>query len=330
MDSHIWGGSDRLLDGGRKNPMISGNPSPNTMAALLAVLYLLFASVAYGHDYAKNLPSIPGKFVDLGTHKLHYRCEGTGQPTLVIDNGIAGSAAEWYRVQGLLAKHYRTCVYDRAGYVWSEPGPAPRTTKQIAGELKSLLENSGEAGPFVFVGHSFGGFTAMRMASLMAGDVLGVVLVDSSSPEVFFTAETQQQPIVNPIAAGAATGNDGVPTTPQEMARFLNSRRKALFVQMDEIANFELSASQVIDEQALRELPMLVVARDAAGDSGQSMEQVDRETEWRRAQLRITSLSSASRFALATGSDHFIHLRKPNWLANEIESFVTSLSSNGI
>ena len=298
------------------------------MAKIAALLIWAFATTAFAQDYAKDLPLIPGKFVDIGTHKLHYRCEGTGRPTLVIDNGIAGSAADWYRVQGLLASRYRTCVYDRAGYVWSEPGPAPRTTTQIASELKSLLENSGEPGPFVFIGHSFGGFTALRMASVMAEQVAGLVLVDSSSPNVFFEYDKQQGPIVNPIAAGAATGTDGVPSNPQEMARFLNSRRKALFVQMDEIANFRVSAKQVIDEQALRNLPMLVVARDvqAAADSTQE----NREAEWRRAQQQITALSKASEFVLAEGSDHFIHLRKPNWLAGRIDSFVAGLLTNGI
>ena len=112
------------------------------------------------------------------------------------------------------------------------------------------------------------------------------------------------------------------------MARFLNSRRKALFVQMDEIANFRVSAKQVIDEQALRNLPMLVVARDdqAAADTLQE----NREAEWRRAQQQMTALSEASEFVLAEGSDHFIHLRKPNWLARRIDSFVAGLLTNGI
>ena len=298
------------------------------MVKLVTFLIWTFATTAFAQDYAKDLPLIPGKFVDVGTHKLHYRCEGNGQPTLVVDNGIAGSAAEWYRVQGLLASRYRTCVYDRAGYVWSEPGPAPRTTTQIASELKSLLENSGEKGPFVFIGHSFGGFTALRMASLMADQVAGLVLVDSSSPSVFFEFDKQHGPIVNPIAAGAATGTDGVPANPQEMARFLNSRRKALFVQMDEIANFRASAEQVIDEQALRRVPMLVVARDVQSAADPAQE--SREAEWRRAQQQMTALSEASEFVLAEGSDHFIHLRKPNWLARRIDSFVASLLTNGI
>ena len=127
-------------------------------------------------------------------------------------------------------------MYDRAGYGWSEPGPSPRTTEQIADELRALLNAKAERPPYIFIGHSFGGFTAMRMAAIMPQQVMGIILVDSSSPEVLFNRNEGDRKLLNPIAAGAATGKDNVPSTPQEMARFLNSRRRAIFVQMDEIS----------------------------------------------------------------------------------------------
>ena len=164
----------------------------------------------------------------------------------------------------------------------------------------------------------------------MPGQVRGIVLVDSSSPNVSFEHDEQSGRIVNPIAVGAATGTNGVPASAEEMARFLNSQRKALFVQMDEIANFPLSATQVINEEALRDLPLLVIARDLPEQSITSRTQIHREATWRRAQLEITTLSDASRLVLAEGSDHFIHLRKPRWLAHVIESFITDLTRDGI
>ena len=108
----------------------------------------------------------------------------------------------------------------------------------------------------------------MRMAAMMREKVQGIVLIDSSSPHVFFNHDLPEEILRNPIAIGAASGNDKVPTTPQEMAKFLNSRRKALFVQMDEIANFEASAEQVADVETLSKLPMLVVARDSKSLQG--------------------------------------------------------------
>ncbi|MCX6539753.1 MAG: alpha/beta hydrolase [Acidobacteria bacterium] len=56
------------------------------------------------------------------------------------------------------------CSYDRAGYGWSGPAIEPRTSLQIARELKALLNMAGEKGPYVLVGHSFGGFNIRVVA----------------------------------------------------------------------------------------------------------------------------------------------------------------------
>ena len=69
-----------------------------------------------------------------------------------------GPALDWILVQPEVAKFTRVCSYDRPGYGWSDASPAPRTSWQIAGELKSLLDAAGEKSPFVMVGHSFGGY----------------------------------------------------------------------------------------------------------------------------------------------------------------------------
>ena len=309
--------------------MIPSKIAANALSAALITLCVLPFRLS-ATDYAAGLPQIPGEYVDVGTHRLHHRCEGEGSPTIVIDNGIAGSATEWYTVQENLAHRFRICVYDRAGYAWSEPGPAPRTTEQIADELKRLLEVRGEAPPYIFVGHSFGGFTALRMTSLFPEQAIGVVLVDSSSPDIFFEHEVPRRDLVNPIAAGAATGTDKVPSTSQEMARFLNSRRKALFVQMDEIANFKVSATQVPTAETIRVLPMLIIARDAQTESNSTLLSQNRETQWRHAQEKLSQMSSKGRLKIASGCDHFIHLCNPKWLAREIEVFIDELVSKGI
>jgi pimeloyl-ACP methyl ester carboxylesterase len=82
-------------------------------------------------------------------------------------------------VQPEVAKFARVCSYDRAGYGWSESGPKPRTSLQIAKELRALLDACGEKGPFVMVGHSFGGYNVRVFTAMYPNDVVGVVLVDA-------------------------------------------------------------------------------------------------------------------------------------------------------
>jgi pimeloyl-ACP methyl ester carboxylesterase len=131
-------------------------------------------------------PAPRGKMVDLGGHKLHFDCAGSGGPTVIIENGFEEFSFDWTLVQTKVAKFARVCTYDRAGYAWSNPGPAPRTFAQINFDLHDALAKLGERGPFVLVGHSFGGPIVRNFAIAYPNDVAGIVLVDGVSEDQRF------------------------------------------------------------------------------------------------------------------------------------------------
>jgi pimeloyl-ACP methyl ester carboxylesterase len=125
-------------------------------------------------------PPPPGKLVDLGGHQLHVHCSGNGKPTVVVENGLGDFSFDWALVQTEVARYTRICTYDRAGYAWSDPGPKPRTFAQINLELHDALQKIGEKGPFVLVGHSYGGPVMINFAAVYPQDAAGMVLVDSA------------------------------------------------------------------------------------------------------------------------------------------------------
>ena len=118
--------------------------------------------------------------VDLGGHRLHVNCTGHGTPTVVVETGLGDFSFDWVLVQNEVSHFTRICTYDRAGYAWSEPGPKPRTFDQINLELRDALHALGEKGPFVLVGHSFGGPVVRNFARVYPSDVAGIVLVDAA------------------------------------------------------------------------------------------------------------------------------------------------------
>src|SRR4026209_294459 len=87
-------------------------------------------------DLAANPP--PGRLVDVGGHRLHIWCTGSGTPSVILETGLGGSSADWGFVQPEIAAFTRVCSYDRAGMGYSDPGPSPRTTRRIAKELAQL------------------------------------------------------------------------------------------------------------------------------------------------------------------------------------------------
>ena len=121
---------------------------------------------------------LPGRFVDLGSHKLHLNCQGAGEPPVVFDAALAGSSLSWTLVQPKVAAVTRACAYDRAGLGWSEPGTLPRTAGRLADELYELTSRSRLPTPLVLVGHSFGAFVAQLFAARHRDAVAGLVLLE--------------------------------------------------------------------------------------------------------------------------------------------------------
>jgi pimeloyl-ACP methyl ester carboxylesterase len=154
------------------------------VVGLLLITALVGASyqwLASRSDLAATPP--PGRLVDVGGHRLHIWCNGTavrGAPAVVFESGIGGDAFDWTSIAPEVAKFTQACTYDRAGMGYSDPGPAPRTSGQIAKELAALIQNSGIARPVILVGLSFGGFNTRIVASEHPEMVAGLVLVSAS------------------------------------------------------------------------------------------------------------------------------------------------------
>ena len=125
---------------------------------------------------------MPGQLIDVGGHRLHLNCTGTGSPTVVLEPGAGATSSDLGWIAPALAHDTRVCVYDRAGRGWSEPTDTPQDGAQIATDLHTLLHRGKVPGPYVVAGHSFGGLYALTFAARYPDEVAGLVLVDSTAP----------------------------------------------------------------------------------------------------------------------------------------------------
>jgi pimeloyl-ACP methyl ester carboxylesterase len=152
---------------------------------VLAVLAL--ASVGGGYQTVREAAEArayppPGQLVDVGGHRLHLSCTGTGSPTVVLEPGAGMKSSDLRWVTPAVARDTRVCAYDRAGRGWSEPADTPQDATQIATDLHTLLERGHVPGPYVLAGHSFGGLYTLTFAARYPDEVAGMVLVDSTAP----------------------------------------------------------------------------------------------------------------------------------------------------
>jgi pimeloyl-ACP methyl ester carboxylesterase len=148
--------------------------------AVLATAGAIYQAIGTWRDRRRFPP--PGHLVRVNERRMHIHVAGEGTPAVVLESGMGASCLSWTLVQPEVAQFTRAVSYDRSGHGWSDPAHGPRTAQQIAQELHALLDAAGVPGPYVLVGHSFGGYVNRAFAHLYRNEVVGMVLVDSVHP----------------------------------------------------------------------------------------------------------------------------------------------------
>jgi pimeloyl-ACP methyl ester carboxylesterase len=159
------------------------------------ITLMALAAAGGAYETARELSdrgvyTMPGRLVDVGGHRLHLNCTGSGSPTVVLLPGAGEVSSSWGWIAPAVARDSRVCAYDRAGRAWSDDGRGPQDGVALSADLHALLEHANVPGPVVLVGHSFGGLYALDYAARYPEQVAGVVLLDASHPEMFTRLRT--------------------------------------------------------------------------------------------------------------------------------------------
>jgi pimeloyl-ACP methyl ester carboxylesterase len=163
------------------------------LLAIGGVIALAVGYEAVGAYYDRRRYPAPGVLIDIGTCRLHLQRRGEGEPVVVLEAGIAGSSLGWALVERKTAVFATTCSYDRAGLGWSDGCELPRTVGQLVSELHTLLDRAGIGGPYVLVGHSFGGLLIRAYAHIHPEQVAGLVFVDPVSLTAWATCSPAER-----------------------------------------------------------------------------------------------------------------------------------------
>jgi pimeloyl-ACP methyl ester carboxylesterase len=131
--------------------------------------------------FAQRHPA-PGQLIRVNQGVMHIYCLGQGSPTVILDTDIGAWSASAAGIQESMAENRRVCVYDRAGYGWSERTDSERTVQQAAYELHTLLRNTRIDEEYVLVGQGYSGLIARVYAAAYPEETAAIVLIDPADP----------------------------------------------------------------------------------------------------------------------------------------------------
>lgn len=302
--------------------------------SLIAAFFLYQMTATVIDDY--KYPPI-GKLIDIGGYKLHLNTSGTGNVTIVCDAGLSGTSLGWSLVQEEVCKFTRICSYDRAGYAWSDPAILKRTSINIANELYLLLKKAKIPGPYILVGHSFGGANMMVFASLYPKETLGVVLVDSVHEDMLKKLPNPSQNLFNKFInySGvqwllAASGYKRLRNPTAEIKQMFlplpEQIRNAYFAQMNKTRYTQVVAEEIDSlEESLLQLakchiqdkPLIVISAGITANSEEG-------NVWKDLQKSLLSKSNKSKQIVANKSDHMINHHQPQIIVDAIKEMVNT------
>jgi pimeloyl-ACP methyl ester carboxylesterase len=312
----------------------------------LAVL-LLVAGATYNRlalSKQRAAAHAPGEIYKVGGYDVHVYCLGTGSPAIVLSTGLGDDFTTWLKVQPALAKVTRVCSFDRSGFGLSHMTPGPHDADTLAAQLHDLVGAIGVDKPFVLIGHSISGLYLRSYARQYTSDLAALVFIDGATPlqdvrvpkSLVAIQDDQRarmpwQKFLMTVGWYRLHGDcSSVPVGFEAYSAIIQANNcdpaqfDALEAELDAVRR---SGEETRHVGPFPSLPILILSRDPASMPSNWPADVAKANSlvWDQMQEESKQLSPLSRRIIAKGSDHYIHVDRPELVVREVTSLVEAL-----
>ena len=250
-------------------------------------------------------------------------------PTVVLDSGLFGRGDSWNvsddpKATPVLAgvqQFTRVCTYDRPGTVIgsapkdfsrSDPVPMPRNAAAAVTDLHKLLIAAKVPGPYVLVGHSFGGLDSLLYALNYPRRVAGIVFVDALPPELRNQMTPSLWKTYSELNAQPLPGLDYKELETMDFSASLDQVQRAL-------ARTTLPAIPIV--VLTKDRPFDLAGRELPAGFGEKL-----DAAWRRAQRQLAA-SIAHGPLTVVETSHNVSVERPDVVIDAIRRVVEAVRS---
>lgn len=282
-----------------------------------------------------------------GTRHLNLYCSGEGSPTVIFDSGLGDGTKAWGQVQPQVAQLTQACAYDRAGLGFSDGTDDPGTSENAVRDLRRLLQAAAIHGPYILVGHSYGGMNVRLFAASHPSEVAGLVLVDPSHEDLGrdigaldpesdrrhwrYVEELSECLQAEPreLVAGSKLFTLCVASPGPRYSDKINAveiergtqpaRMRAWISELTHV--WSESADQVRrSPRNLGDIPIVVLTKEPSPPTGTETPELRaaKNAVWLRLHAEIAAMSSRGRRLTVENSGHYIQLERPEVVVRAI------------
>ncbi len=175
----------------------------NTHSLAMTLLLASFLTLLAGCQKTEyRLPdTISQQSLDLGTHKVETISMGSGEHTIVFENGLNTQMTIWAQpgIFEAVGSQAQVIGYNRGGYGLSEAGPEPRDMPRLISELDQVISSLSDNEKVILVGHSLGGAIARAYAVKYPEKIEALMLIEATHEDWLTLTQEDEVALVSEI-----------------------------------------------------------------------------------------------------------------------------------